>query len=72
MSDSTNKRTNALGFVAVLMLSAATMLWLFWHHPVTTSIVTIVVLAAFAICARLAQMVETDMSDMKNQNRAGF
>jgi hypothetical protein len=39
---------------------------------VTTSIVTIVVLAAFAISARLAQMVETDMSDMKNQNRAGL
>jgi hypothetical protein len=72
MSNSSNKRTNALGFVAVLMLSAATMLWLFWHHPVTTSIVTIVVLAAFAISARLAQMVETDMSDMKNQNRAGL
>ncbi len=72
MSGSANRRTSVLGLLGVLMLSAATMLWLFWHHPVTTSIVTIGVLAAFAISARLAQMVETDMSDMNNQNRAGF
>jgi len=72
MTNSAQKRTNIVGFLAVLMLSAATMLWLLWHHPVTTLIVTVVVLAAFAIAARLAQMVDTDMSDMKHQNRARF
>lgn len=72
MTNSAQKRTNIVGFLAVLMLSAATMLWLLWHHPVTTVIVTVVVLAAFAISARLAQMVDTDMSDMKHQNRARF
>ncbi len=72
MTNSAQKRTNIVGFLAVLMLSAVTMLWLLWHHPVTTVIVTVVVLAAFAISARLAQMVDTDMSDMKHQNRARF
>jgi hypothetical protein len=72
MTESTQKRTNVFGFLAVIALSAVTMLWLFWHHPVTTSIVTIVVLAAFAISARLAQMVDTDLSDREQRNRAGF
>jgi cytochrome c-type biogenesis protein CcmH/NrfF len=72
MSNSAHKRTNIVGFVAVLMLSSATMLWLLWHHPVTTAIVTIVVFAAFAISARLARMVDTDLSDREHQNQARF
>jgi hypothetical protein len=45
---------------------------LLWHHPVTTAIVTIVVFAAFAISARLARMVDTDLSDREHQNQARF
>jgi len=72
MTQSAHKRTNLVGLLATVALSAITMVWLFWHHPVTTAIVTIVVLAAFAISARLAQMVDTDMSDLERRNRAGF
>ena len=71
MTNSAHKRTNLVGFLAVVVLSAATMLWLFWHHPVSTAIVTIVVLSAFAISARLARMVDTDLSDLERRNR-GF
>jgi cytochrome c-type biogenesis protein CcmH/NrfF len=72
MTNSAQKRNNILGFLVVIATSAVTMLWLLWHHPVTTAIVTIVVLAAFAISARLAQMVDTDMSDRDHRNRAGL
>ncbi len=72
MGQSAHKRTNVVGLLSVVALSAVTMLWLFWHHPVTTAIVTLVVLAAFAISARLAQMVDTDMSDLERRNRARF
>jgi hypothetical protein len=72
MIHSAHKRTNIVGFGGILILSAATMLWLFWHHPLTTGIVTIVVLGAFAISARLAQMVDTDLSDREHDHRARF
>jgi hypothetical protein len=44
------------------LLSALSMLWLFWRFPIGTGIATVVVLAAFGISARLARMVETDGS----------
>ena len=72
MTKSTQKRNNMVGFLVVIAASAVTMLWLLWHHPVPTAIVTIVVLAAFAISARLAQMVDTDVSDRDQRNRAGL
>jgi len=69
MTHSGHKRTNLLWLFAIVVLSAVTMLWLFWHHPVTTAIVTLVVLAAFAISARLANLVDSDISDLKLKQR---
>lgn len=60
MRNSSNSRTNIVIFLAVLALSALTMVWFFWHHPLTTSIATIAVLAALGISARLARSIETD------------
>jgi hypothetical protein len=60
MTNSAQKRTNIFGFVAIVVLSAVTMLWLFWHHPVSTAIATIVVLAGLGISARLARFVQSD------------
>ncbi len=60
MSRSSYARTNIFVLLAVLALSAATMVWLFWHHPLKTSIATIAVLAALGISARLARSIETD------------
>ncbi len=69
MSDSAPKRGNFVGLFSIVVLSAATMLWFVWHHPVTTGIVTIVVLAAFAISARLARLVDTDMAELKRGSK---
>jgi hypothetical protein len=69
MTKSAQARTNSFAFLAIVVLSAATMLWLFWHHPLSTGIATIVVLSAFAVSARLARMVDTDsVSELKRGN----
>ncbi len=66
MTRSSYARTNIFVLLAVLALSAATMVWLFWHHPVKTSIATIAVLAALGVSARLARSIETDsQSDLE-------
>ncbi len=66
MTRSSYASTNIFVLLAVLALSAATMVWLFWHHPVKTSIATIAVLAALGVSARLARSIETDsQSDLE-------
>ena len=59
MMNSAHKRNNVV-FVATVVLSALTMLWLFWHHPVSTAIATVVVLAGLGISARLARFIHND------------
>jgi hypothetical protein len=66
MSKAARARTNVCGFLGTVALSSATMLWLFWHHPVSTGIATIVVLSALGISARLARAIDADsMSDLR-------
>jgi hypothetical protein len=60
MTHSSHVRANIVGFLAILALSALTMVWLFWHHPVKTLIATVAVLAALGVSARLARSVEPD------------
>jgi hypothetical protein len=60
MTKSAQKRTNIFGLIAIVVLSSATMLWLFWHFPVSTGIGTVVVLSALGISARLARSFDTD------------
>ena len=70
MTRSALARTNILGFLAIVVLSSGSMLWLFWRHPVGTAIVTLVVLAAFAVSARLARMIDTDsLSELKRSEQ---
>jgi uncharacterized membrane protein AbrB (regulator of aidB expression) len=57
MTDSPHARANIFALL-ILTLSAATMLWLFWHYPLGTAIVTIVVVAMLGIYARLARSIE--------------
>jgi uncharacterized membrane protein YqjE len=66
MTDLPHARANIFALL-ILMLSAATMLWLFWHYPLGTAIATIVVLAVLGISARLARSIEPadGASDMK-------
>jgi hypothetical protein len=51
---------NIFVLLAILALSGATMVWLFWHHPLKISIATIAVLAAVGISVRLAGSIGTD------------
>ena len=60
MTNSAQKRTNVAGFLAIVALSSATMLWLFWHYPVATTIGTLLVLAGLGISARLARFIQSD------------
>jgi hypothetical protein len=71
MTRTLNARGNVIAFLAILALSALTMVWLFWHHPVKTLIATIAVLAALGISARLARAIEVDAaSDLEHGNRS--
>jgi hypothetical protein len=71
MTRSSSARGNIVAFLAVLALSAITMVWLFWHHPIKTLIVTVGVLAALGISARLARWIETDVvSDLEHATRS--
>jgi hypothetical protein len=66
MNDSPHARANIFALL-ILLLSAATMLWLFWHYPLGTGIATIVVLAILGISARLARSIDPadGVSNMK-------
>ncbi len=44
----------------VVVLSSATMLWLFWHYPLGTGIATLGILTAFVVLIRLARSIDTD------------
>ncbi len=46
--------------LTIVVLSSATMLWLFWHYPVGTGIATLAVLTAFAVLIRLSRATDTD------------
>ena len=54
----------------IVVVSSATMLWLFWHYPVGTGIATVAVLTAFAVLIRLARAIDTDsLSDLEHKQR---
>jgi membrane protein implicated in regulation of membrane protease activity len=58
-----SSRIGVIAFIAVLTVSAGTMLYLFWRFPLTTAVVTLGVLAALGVLARLARSIE-EMKDM--------
>jgi CHASE2 domain-containing sensor protein len=68
MADSSQVRTNTALLLAILALSAATMVWLFWHFPVITSVVTLAVLTVLGVSARLARSMDTD-TDLEDGNQ---
>jgi hypothetical protein len=72
MRNTSNARANIAIFLSVLALSALTMVWLFWHHPIKTLIATVAVLAALCISARLARAIEAEVatsSDLDHGNQ---
>jgi hypothetical protein len=70
MTKSAQKRTNIFGFLSILALSSASMLWMLWHFPVSTGIATVIVLSLFGVSARLARSIENDgLADLDHGNR---
>jgi hypothetical protein len=70
MTTSAQTRTNIFALIAIVVLSSATMLWLFWHFPVGTGIATVLVLSGFGVSARLARLIDTDaLSDLDRGNQ---
>ncbi|HTC37356.1 MAG TPA: hypothetical protein VK693_00320 [Steroidobacteraceae bacterium] len=64
MSTSSSARLGTVAFLAILTVSAGTMLWLFWRFPLMTAIVTLGVFAAFVVLSRLARSIDVDMKDL--------
>jgi hypothetical protein len=64
MNASSSARMGIVAFLAILTVSAGTMLWLFWRFPLMTAIVTLGVFAALAVLARLARSIDVDMKDL--------
>ena len=64
MSTSSSARMGTVAFLAILTVSAGTMLWLFWRFPLMTAIVTLGVFAAFVVLSRLARSIDVDMKDL--------
>jgi hypothetical protein len=64
MSASASARIGIVAFLAILTVSAGTMLWLFWRFPLMTAIVTLGVFAALVVLARLARSIDVDMQDL--------
>ena len=58
MTESSSVRVGVVAFVAILTVSAGTMLYLFWRFPLTTAIVTLGVLAVLGVLARLARSID--------------
>jgi membrane protein implicated in regulation of membrane protease activity len=67
MTHTSHARANLLVFLAVVALSALTMVWLLWHHPLKTLVFTIAVLAALGVSARLARAIDTESSSELDQ-----
>jgi hypothetical protein len=63
MTESSSVRVGVVAFVAILTVSAGTMLYLFWRFPLTTAIVTLGVLAVLGVLARLARSID-EMKDL--------
>jgi hypothetical protein len=64
MTDASHTRTKIAALFAILVLSAGTMLWLFWRFPLITGVATLAVLTTLGVCARLARLTDTDIAEL--------
>lgn len=62
-------RIGVIAFIAVLTVSAGTMLYLFWRFPLTTAVVTLAILAALGVLARLARSID-EMKDLDRNEQS--
>ena len=64
MSATASARMGTVAFLAILTVSAGSMLWLFWRFPLMTAVVTLGVFAALVLLARLARSIDADLQDL--------
>jgi len=64
MTVSSSARMSIVAFIAILTLSAGTMLWLFWRFPLPTAIITVGVFLVLGVLVRLARSIDVDMTDL--------
>jgi hypothetical protein len=63
-------RMGIVAFLAILTVSAATMLWLFWRFPLMTAIITLGAFAALGVLVRLARSIDVEsMADLETKQR---
>jgi hypothetical protein len=61
MTDSRSTRANVIALIAIMMVSASIMLWLFWRFPLTTAIITVAVLTILGLLGALARSIEAEI-----------
>ena len=67
MSASSSQKSKIAAFLAVLMVSSAIMVALFWLFPLTTAVVTLGLLALLFVSARLARAIDAaDISEVEH------
>jgi hypothetical protein len=64
MTVSSSARMNIVAFIAILAVSASTMLWLFWRFPLMTALITLGIFLGLAVLARLARWIDVDITDL--------
>jgi hypothetical protein len=55
-----SSRMGIVAFIAILTISAATMLWLFWRFPLLTAIITLAAFIALGVLVRLARSIDVE------------
>ena len=63
-------RKSLAALLAIVTLSSVTMVWLFWHYPRITAMVTFIVLAGLGISARLARSIDSDLSELRRHKQS--
>lgn len=64
MTEASHTRTKIAALWTILALSALIMVWLFWRFPLITAVATVAILTALGVSARLARLIDTEMTDV--------
>jgi hypothetical protein len=63
---------NIVAFLAIVTLSAGTMLWLFWRFPLMTALVTLGIFAGLGVLTRLARLIDVDLQDLDRTKQRSY
>jgi hypothetical protein len=64
MTEASHTRTKIAALWTTLALSALIMVLLFWRFPLITAVATVAILTVLGVSARLARLIDTDMTDV--------